>query len=131
FTAVGVRVSPVTDAEHAWPMRPGSPMLAETIRRLADTGLTVLDAEAIHPGDDPARCEPAIEVAAALGARFLTVLCDETDLDQFADRFAMLTDLARPYRVRPVVEFMAFRALRTLRDAVAIARHSGGGGLLL
>lgn len=131
FSAVGLRISPVTGGEPAWPMEPGSPMLADTVRRCADTGLVVLDAEAIHADGDLAGCEPAIEAAAALGARFLTVLCDEADLDRFADRFAALTEMSRPYRVRPVVEFMAFRPLRRLADAVGIVRRSDGGGLLL
>ena len=131
FSAVGLRISPVTGGEPAWPMEPGSPMLADTVRRCADTGVVVLDAEAIHADGDLAGCEPAIEAAAALGARYLTVLCDEADLDRFADRFATLTQMARPYRVRPVVEFMAFRPLRRLADAVGIVRRSDGGGLLL
>jgi sugar phosphate isomerase/epimerase len=39
--------------------------------------------------------------------------------------------LARPYRVRPVIEFTAWRPIRTLASAVAIARGSDGAGLLL
>lgn len=131
FSMVGLRVSPVTDAERAWPMRPGSPMLAETVGRCAHTGVAVLGVEAIHPGPRAADAEPVFETAAALGARYATVLCDHPDVDQFADRFAALTELARRYRVRPVVEFMAFRSLNTLEAALAVVRRSGGGGLLL
>ncbi|MBV9448891.1 MAG: sugar phosphate isomerase/epimerase [Streptosporangiaceae bacterium] len=131
FATVGVRISPVTQTEPVWPMAPGSAMLTETRRRLAGSGVAVLDAEAVHLAGDPAECEPVIETAAALGARYLTVLCDEPDLDRFADRFAAVTRLAVSYQVRPVVEFMAFRPLRTMEDAVAIVKRSGGGGLLL
>jgi sugar phosphate isomerase/epimerase len=80
FTTVGLRISPVTRTEPVWPMAPGSAMLAETRRRLAADGMAVLDAEAVHLAGDPAECEPVIETAAALGARYLTVLCDEPDL---------------------------------------------------
>jgi hypothetical protein len=59
FDAVGLRVAPVSPGEQAWPVAPGSPMLAETMRRCGGTGLFVLDVEAIPlgPGSDLAGCE--------------------------------------------------------------------------
>ena len=39
--------------------------------------------------------------------------------------------MAAPYGVRPLIEFMAYKTVRTLADAVAIAARSGGGGVLL
>ena len=133
FDAVGLRVAPVTPGEEAWPVSPGSPMLAETMRRCGGTGLFVLDVEAIplSPDSDVAACEPVLETAAVLGARYLNVICEDQDTARFADRLGELVRLARPYRVRPVIEFTAWRPIRTLASAVAIARHSDGGGLLL
>jgi sugar phosphate isomerase/epimerase len=133
FDAVGLRVAPVTPGEQAWPVAPGSPMLAETMRRCGGTGLFVLDVEAIplRPGSDLAGCEAVLETAAVLGARYLNVICDDPDTGRFADRLAELVRLARPYRVRPVIEFTAWRPIRTLASAVAIARGSDGAGLLL
>ena len=61
FDAVGLRISPAADGERPWPVWPGSPMLAETIRRCADTGIRVLDAEAVRLG--------ALPVDYAAGAR--------------------------------------------------------------
>jgi sugar phosphate isomerase/epimerase len=133
FDAVGLRVAPVSPGEQAWPVAPGSPMLAETMRRCGGTGLFVLDVEAIPlgPGSDLAGCEAVLETAAVLGARYLNVICDDPDTGRFADRLAELVRLARPYRVRPVIEFTAWRPIRTLASAVAIARGSDGAGLLL
>jgi sugar phosphate isomerase/epimerase len=133
FDAVGLRVAPVTPGEEAWPVSPGSPMLAETMRRCGGTGLFVLDVEAIPlgPGSDLSGCERVLETAAVLGARYLNVICDDPDTGRFADRLAELVRLARPYRVRPVIEFTAWRPIRTLASAVAIARGSDGAGLLL
>ena len=133
FDAVGLRVAPVSPGEQAWPVAPGSPMLAETMRRCGGTGLFVLDVEAIplRPGSDLAGCEAVLETAAVLGARYLNVICDDPDTGRFADRLAELVRLARPYRVRPVIEFTAWRPIRTLASAVAIARGSDGAGLLL
>ena len=53
FDAVGLRISPAADGERPWPVSPGSPLLAETIRRCADTGVRVLDAEAVRLGALP------------------------------------------------------------------------------
>jgi sugar phosphate isomerase/epimerase len=133
FDAVGLRVAPVSPGEQAWPVAPGSPMLAETMRRCGGTGLFVLDVEAIPlgPGSDLGGCETVLETAAVLGARYLNVICDDPDTRRFADRLAELVRLARPYRVRPVIEFTAWRPIRTLASAVAIARGSDGAGLLL
>jgi sugar phosphate isomerase/epimerase len=131
FSAVGLRVSPATDDDRRWPMTPGSPMLTETVRRCADTGITVLDVEAFRLGRRPAPVTPVLETAAALGAGFLNVVCDDPDLSRFAAQFARLVEAARPYAIRPVIEFMAYRAVRTLGDATAVASGSGGGGILI
>jgi sugar phosphate isomerase/epimerase len=130
FGAVGLRIAPATDGEPTWPMTPGSPMLAETARRCADTGITVLDVEAIRLGldTDP---EPVLHAAAELGARYVNALCDDPDQARLADRFAGLTALAGPYGIRPLVEFMAYRPVRTLAGALAVIAGSGGGGLLV
>lgn len=128
FSAVGLRVSPATDDERPWPMSPGSPMLAETALRCADLGITVLDVEAIRLGRRPAPFTPVLETAAALGAGFVNAICEERDLGRLADEFGRLVQAARPYGIRPVVEFMAYRSVRTLDDAIAVVAGSGGSG---
>ena len=130
FDAVGLRISPATDDERPWPMAPGSAMLAETALRCADTGITVLDAEAVRLG--PARTDfaPFLDAAAQLGARYVNAICEEEDLSRLTDEFARLAADARPYGIRPVVEFMAYRSVRTLADATAVAAKSGGGILI-
>lgn len=132
FDAVGLRVSPATDGERPWPMTPGSAMLAETARRLADTGIAVLDVEAIRLRPRPRLAEftPVLEAAAELGARFVNAICEDPDRARLSDEFGRLAEESRPYAVRPVIEFMAYRTVRTLDDAVAIAAGSGGGVLI-
>jgi sugar phosphate isomerase/epimerase len=131
FDAVGLRVSPATDDDVPWPMKPGSPMLAETALRSADLGIPVLDVEAIRLGPRPEPFTPVLETAAALGAGFVNAVCEDPDLGRFAASFARLVEAARPYGVRPVVEFMAYRSVRTLDDATAVVAGSGGGGILI
>ncbi|MGH3191156.1 MAG: sugar phosphate isomerase/epimerase family protein [Streptosporangiaceae bacterium] len=131
FAAVGLRVAPVAAGEEPWPMSPGSPMLAQTVRRCADAGIEVLGVEAVRLGPRALDCEPVLEAAAELGARYVNAVCEDHDLGRLSDRFGELVRSALPYGVRPVIEFMAYRSVRSLRDAVAIAAGSGGGGLLL
>lgn len=132
FSAVGLRISPATDGERRWPVWPGSPMLAETIRRCADTGVTVLDVEAVRlVAVRTSSYGPALEAAAALGARYVNAICDDPDLSRLSDSFCALTSAAAAYGIRAVVEFMAYRSVRTLSAAVAIAARSDGGGVLV
>ena len=133
FDAVGLRIAPVAAGEEPWPMSPGSPMLAETRRRCADTGVAVHAVEAIviRPGVDLSGCEGVIETAAVLGARYLNVIGDDPDTERFADLFAALVAQAWAAGVRPVIEFTAWRPVRRLADAVSIARRSDGGRILL
>ena len=132
FDTVGLRVCPVTADEEAWPLYPGSPMLAETRLRCADSGVSVhaVEAIALGPGSVLAGQERVVETAAALGARYLNVICDDTDTGRFTELLAVLVMTARAAGVRPVIEFTAYRPIRCLADAVTIATRTGGGILL-
>jgi hypothetical protein len=81
FDAVGIRAAAIGPTEEEWPMRLGSPMLAETLRRMDDTGVRVLDAELVRidPQTIVARYEPLFETAAALGASFINVMADDPE----------------------------------------------------
>jgi sugar phosphate isomerase/epimerase len=133
FDAVGLRIAPATAAESRWPMSPGSPMLEETVRRCRDGGVTVLGTEAIRltAESDVAAAEPVLETAARLNARYVNAIGDDPDLERLSDRFGRLTAMAAPYGIRAVIEFMAYKTVRTLDDALAVAARSGGGGVLL
>lgn len=132
FDTVGLRVAPVTPAEDPWPMSAGSPMLAETLGRCADTGVGVHSVEAITlgPGAGIDGRESVLETAAALGARYVNVICEDPDTGRFAGLVAALAELGRPYGVGPVIECTAWRPVWRLADAVEICRRSGGQILL-
>jgi hypothetical protein len=87
FDAVGIRAAAIGPTEEEWPMRVGSPMLAETLRRMDDTGVRVLDAELVRidPQTAVARYGPLFETAAALGASFINVMADDPDLHRATD----------------------------------------------
>jgi sugar phosphate isomerase/epimerase len=133
FDAVGLRIAPATAAESRWPMSPGSRMLAQTVRRCRDSGVTVLDTETIRltAETDLAASEPVLETAARLSARYITAIGEDPDLERLSDRFGRLVAMAAPYGIRAVIEFMAYQTVRTLGHALAIAVRSDGGGILL
>jgi sugar phosphate isomerase/epimerase len=129
FDAVGFRVATASPVEEAWPMRPGSPMLAETRRRLADTGLVVLDVEIIRmtPETDPRGYRELFESGAELGARFVNVLADDPDFARARDNFATIAQEAGRFGIRPVLEAMIYTKVRNLDDAIRIVDRSNGG----
>jgi sugar phosphate isomerase/epimerase len=133
FDLVGLRVVPATPAEEPWPMTPDSPMLEETARRLDDTGVGVLSVEVVRigPGTKREDYEQALEVGSRLQARYVTVNVDDPDIERACEAFATLTDDARPYGLRPLVEPIPYTEVSNLEEAVHIARRSGGGGILL
>ena len=128
FDAVGIRAAAIGPTEEEWPMRAGSPMLAETLRRMGDTGVRVLDAELIRidPQTVIAKYEPLFETAATLGASFLNVMADDPELHRARDTFAALAEAARPYGLRPAVEAIPYMQVKTLSDAVILVGESDG-----
>jgi hypothetical protein len=129
FDAVGIRAAVAGATEERWPMIASSPMLTETQRRMAATGVTVLDVEVVRltPDSNPAAYEALFDVGALLGARFVNVLPDDPDLDRLRDSFHILADKARPYGLRPTLEPTAYTSVRSLADAAFVAAGSGGG----
>src|ERR1700722_7280392 len=129
FDSVGIRAAAIGPTEEEWPMRVGSPMLAETLRRMADTGVRVLDAEILRSDPQPvtAKYEPLFETAAALDASFLNVMGDDPDLHRARDTFAALAEAARPYGLRPAIEAIPYMQTKTLCDAAVLVGEPGGG----
>ena len=126
YDAVGLRIVPVTDGpDHSLP--PGSARLRETARALRDTGLRVLDVEVarIRPDTDVAAYEGFLDAAAELGAEHAVVIVEDPDPMRAADTFAALCALAAGRRITAMVEFMVFKAVRTLADATRLLAAAG------
>jgi sugar phosphate isomerase/epimerase len=87
--------------------------------------------ESIRLTPAPADYVTILEAAAELGARYINTMCEDPDLARLSDTFAALVEAAAPYGVRPLIEFMAYRSVATLKDAATIASRSGGGGILI
>lgn len=127
FDFVGVRVRPVTDAETPFEVQPGTPMLAETLKRMADTGVLVRDIEflLLDGSDQRDAWRRMFEAGEALGASSMTVAVADTDSQRVLDTLAQMVDDARPHGIVPAVEPISYQAVRSLPGAAAIAEHTG------
>jgi sugar phosphate isomerase/epimerase len=121
FDAVGVRVWPGGD-EPAYPMLGDTPMVRETLARLADTGVRVFDVEVLRLRPD-SRFDDALRIldtGVRLGARAALVICNDPDEDRLVDRFAAVCRAAGERGLRACLEFMVFSSVKTLPDALRI-----------
>ena len=129
FQAVGLRAAVASPAEDPWPMAVGSPMMRETLRRMADTGVRVADVEIIRlsPQTRAADLRGLFESGAELGAKFVNIIDFDPDHGRAADTLAAIVAEAAPFGLRPCVEQMAYSALTSLADAVKVVDGSGAG----
>ena len=93
--------------------------------------LSVFDIEVVRLAEatDVETYVAAFETAAVLGAHRATVNIDDPDRSHTVDRFGRLCDLAAPHRSSLDIEFMIWRPVARLEDAVSIvtaaARRNG------
>lgn len=102
---------------------------------MADAGVTVSDVEfgSLEPGTRVSDFDWVVASAAELGAASLNVSGDDPDCARLTDTFARLCELAAGHGVGVDLEFMRWRPVARLEDAVAIvsaARQPNGFVLL-
>jgi sugar phosphate isomerase/epimerase len=128
FRTIGIRLCatasvgvPPYDALH------DGPLLRETLRRLADTGVSVLDTEFLRfePDEPVGVPEGFLEVSARLGARNVLVMSAEPDEARTVDRLGDLCDRAAAYGLAVCLEFAVYTGVRTLADAARVVAKSG------
>ncbi len=121
FDAVGIRVWPGAD-EPAFPMLGNTPMMRETVARLDDTGLRVLDVEVLRlrpetRHDDSLRI---LDAGERLRARGVLVIGNDPLETRFIERFRAVCEAAGERGLRACLEFMIFSSVKSLADAVRI-----------
>jgi sugar phosphate isomerase/epimerase len=128
FQSIGIRLT-ATPSVGVPPydcLREG-PLLRETLLRLKDTGVAVLDTEFLrfepeHPVGVP---EGFLEVSARLGARYVLVMSAEPDEARTLERFGALCDQAAAYDLHVALEFAIYTGVRTLAHAARMVARSG------
>ena len=114
---------------------PGSPVYAmqdphvarATRERIRSTGVGVLYIEvlSLHRNLDVAALEAIFAAGAELGATRILAAGDEPDFDIVAEKLASCCELAGRYNLAIDVEFMPFRAVGSLADALDVIGRAG------
>ena len=135
FATVGVRVVPATLGGPAYPTRVGTEAHRALKQILATEGIRVSDIEFIQltPDIDVQAFAGVFEFAADLGAISVTVSGDDHDHARLTAHFAELCELAHPFGLRVDLEFMRWRAIGVLPQALAIVRaaNKSNGAVLV
>jgi sugar phosphate isomerase/epimerase len=105
-------------------LRAGSPELRETRRLMQALDVEVSDIEVIRIGPDTLIDDyaAAFEAGAELGAQRVCINIDDADYARVIDRLGALCDLAAPFDLALDVEFMIWRPIACLEDAVNVVK---------
>jgi sugar phosphate isomerase/epimerase len=127
FRTIGIRLTATPSVGiPPYDILSDGPLLRETVRRLADTGVSVLDTEFLrfepeHPVGIP---EGFLEVSARLGARNVLVMSAEPEEARTLERFCELCDRAATYGLDVCLEFAIYTGVRTLAQAAHVVAQS-------
>ena len=133
YQSVGLRILPAVPGAVSYPLSRST--VAAWRGRMADAGVGIHDVEFI-PLTPETRVEayaPTLALAAELGARRINVSGDDADFGRLAERFASLCDCAAEVGMGVDLEFMRFRVVGTLPQALDIVARAGrpNGRLLI
>jgi sugar phosphate isomerase/epimerase len=128
FRTVGIRLTatPSVGVPPYDVLREG-PLLRETLLRLRDTGVSVLDTEFLRfePDQPIGIPEGFLEVSARLGAQHVLVMSAEPEEARTLDRFGELCDRAATYGLHVGLEFAIYTGVRTLARAASVVARAG------
>nr|WP_288257487.1 sugar phosphate isomerase/epimerase [uncultured Pseudomonas sp.] len=127
YSHVGLRLVPATPEEHHFPLVADAALRAQTLQRLRDTGIRVLDVEILRLKAQTrvSDFEAILAVGAECGASELLVAGNDPDEARLTDNFAALCDLSAQYGLHPHLEFMPWTDARDLTQAVRIVAAAG------
>jgi sugar phosphate isomerase/epimerase len=135
FDAIGLRIVPPFAADPIVPVVGDAGLQKRIKRRLRDTGIAILDVEAIwlRPDTRIEDIRPALETGAALGAKYVLSVGFDTDTARLLDNFATLCGMAHGCGLRTMFEFIPYSTTGSLREAhdLLVAAAPANAGLLV
>jgi sugar phosphate isomerase/epimerase len=135
FNAVGLRIVPPLPTDPITAVVGDVPLQRRIKRSLRDTGMEILDIEAIWLQPDTAieSFRPALEVGVELGAKHVLTICFDDNLQRLTDNFGKFCALAAASGLRTMLEFIPYTAIRNLKSAhdLLIATRPADAGLLI
>src|SRR5215475_14661927 len=123
FTTIGIRLTATPSVGvPPYDILSDGPILRETLRRMAGTGVNVLDTEFLRfePDRPVGIPEGFLEVSARLGAKNVLVMSAEPEEARTIERFVELCDRAAQYGLQVCLEFAIYTGVRTLAHAASI-----------
>ena len=127
FRTIGIRLTATPSVGvPPYDMLREGPMLRETLARMADTGVSVLDTEFLRfePDQPVGVPEGFLEVSARLGARYVLVMSAEPAESRTLERFGELCEQAAAYGLQVGLEFAVYTGVRTLAHAAEMIARS-------
>lgn len=135
FDAVGLRLLPATADEVQHAMVGDTPLVRETAKRIAATGMRVLDIEIfrLKPETIVAHYRAALETGARLGATEALVAGNDRDEARLIERFGAFCDLAAEYGIAGNLEPMPWTDVKTFLQGARVVAGAGrsNGGVLI
>jgi sugar phosphate isomerase/epimerase len=128
FRSIGIRLTATPSVGvPPYDMLHEGPLLRETLARMADTGVSVLDTEFLRfePEHSNGVPEGFLEISARLGAKHVLVMSAEPQEARTLERFGELCDRAAPYGLHVNLEFAIYTGVRTLAHAAEMIARSG------
>lgn len=131
FDKISYRLLPAGPGDTPPPILTDETLFREVRDVLADTGLTMSDAEMIRlgPDTDLEALKPFLERIQALGASHILVAGDDTDRSRIIDTYGRLCELVWNYELTADLEFMPWTGIKNIADArelVEAAAHPAG-----
>ena len=122
FDSISYRLLPAGPGDAPPPILTDDGLFRQVKAALAETGLTMSDAEMIRLGPDTelGAFKPFLERIEALGARHILVAGDDPDRARITDSYARLCRLVWEHGLTADLEFMPWTAVRTIADARAL-----------
>ena len=126
YEAVGLRLAPSPLFPY-YPIVGDAPLIRELKTALASSGLSVLDILSFYlrPDTDVEAFAPALELGAALGARYALVCGDDNDWARLRGNMGRFCDLAAQCGIAAALEFAVIRPLATLSQALRLLSELG------
>jgi sugar phosphate isomerase/epimerase len=135
FDAVGLRIVPPLPGDTITPVVGDIPLQREIKHRLSQTGISIMDVEAIWlmPDSSVEGLKPALEVGAELGAKNVLIVGNDPDRARLIDRFGALCKACAAFGLRPMLEFIPYSQIKSLAEAhgVLLAAGATNAGILV
>jgi sugar phosphate isomerase/epimerase len=135
FGAIGLRIVPPFVTETIVPVVGDADLQRRIKRRLRDTGIALLDIEAIwlKPESRIEEIRSALETGAELGAKYVLTIAFDDDTARLSDNFGKLCAAAHGCGLRTMLEFIPYSVLGTLAKAhdFIVAAAPADAGLLI